>query len=106
VTGGEIRSIEPTLSGKFHGAFFTPSDSTGDIHKFTRGLARACARRGVQFHYDTSISSVEQRADGRFTIVRRNASLNDACESAEQQYEFDDRRLRRSEESGNRDDAR
>ena len=30
---------------KGYGGFFTPSDSTGDIHKFTRGLAAACASR-------------------------------------------------------------
>ena len=29
-------------SATTHGGFFTPSDATGDIHKFTRGLA-ACA---------------------------------------------------------------
>ena len=38
VTPDEIRQIEPSLQGRFHGGFFTPSDSTGDIHKFTRGL--------------------------------------------------------------------
>ena len=52
VTTEEIRQIEPTLKGSYHGGFFTPSDSTGDIHKFTRGLADACARRGVRFVYD------------------------------------------------------
>ncbi|MFP3276992.1 MAG: FAD-dependent oxidoreductase, partial [Paraburkholderia sp.] len=41
VSAAEIRRIEPTLDGVFHGGFFTPSDSTGDIHKFTRGLAQA-----------------------------------------------------------------
>ena len=43
VTPEEIRQIEPTLKGSYYGGFFTPSDSTGDIHKFTRGLADACA---------------------------------------------------------------
>src|SRR5205823_12146196 len=51
VTPDEIRQIEPTLKGSYYGGFFTPSDSTGDIHKFTRGLADACARRGVNFIY-------------------------------------------------------
>ena len=41
VTPEEIRQIEPTLKGSYYGGFFTPSDSTGDIHKFTRGLAEA-----------------------------------------------------------------
>jgi D-amino-acid dehydrogenase len=58
VTPDEIRAIEPTLHGKYFGGFFTPSDSTGDIHKFTRGLADACVRRGATFLNDAAISSV------------------------------------------------
>jgi len=38
----EIRGVEPTLQGDFVGGFLTESDSSGDIHKFTTGLARAC----------------------------------------------------------------
>jgi D-amino-acid dehydrogenase len=68
VTSDEMRAIEPTLQGDFHGGFFTPSDSTGDIHKFTRGLAEACERRGVRFHYDTQITDIEQRGDGPFAM--------------------------------------
>ena len=45
----EVRAIEPALTGAFTGGFHTPSDATGDIHKFTRGLARACERRGMRF---------------------------------------------------------
>ena len=36
----EIRAIEPALHGDFVGGFLTESDSSGDIHKFTVGLAR------------------------------------------------------------------
>ena len=39
MTPDEIRRIEPALKGTYYGGFFTPSDATGDIHKFTRGLA-------------------------------------------------------------------
>jgi D-amino-acid dehydrogenase len=58
VTPAEIRSIEPALQGDFHGGYFTPSDSTGDIHKFTRGLADACLRRGARFLNDTIVTAV------------------------------------------------
>ena len=58
MTPEEIRQIEPTLKGSYYGGFFTPSDSTGDIHKFTRGLADACARRGVRFIYDAEVESI------------------------------------------------
>ncbi len=58
MTPEEIRAIEPTLAGTYHGGFFTPSDATGDIHKFTRGLASACARRGVRFVQDASVETI------------------------------------------------
>lgn len=49
VTPDEMREIEPALSGKFHGGFYTKSDSTGDIHKFTTGLADAVNAHGGTF---------------------------------------------------------
>lgn len=58
VTPYEIHTIEPTLEGSFYGGFYTPSDSTGDVHKFTRGLAAACARRGVRFIHDASVEQI------------------------------------------------
>lgn len=67
VTPEEIRQIEPTLKGSYYGGFFTPSDSTGDIHKFTRGLADACARRGVRFVYDARIEKIVPK-DGGYEI--------------------------------------
>lgn len=69
VTATELQRIEPTLHGDFFGGFFTPSDSTGDIHKFTRGLANACVRHGVEFHYDAEITAIEQPAEGRFSMA-------------------------------------
>ena len=58
VTPAEARSIEPALQTTCHGGFYTPSDATGDIHKFTSGLARACARRGVRFVQDADIRDI------------------------------------------------
>jgi D-amino-acid dehydrogenase len=62
VTPEEIRAIEPALTGAYHGGFFTPSDSTGDIHKFTRGLAAACLRRGARFLSGRDVRDIQ--ADG------------------------------------------
>ena len=73
VSVAEIRQIEPALDGIFHGGFFTPSDSTGDIHKFTRGLAQACERRGVEFRYDTEITSITRGRAGSFSIDAKQA---------------------------------
>ncbi|HMO30047.1 D-amino acid dehydrogenase [Enterovirga sp.] len=64
----DIRRIEPTLKGSYYGGFFTPSDSTGDIHKFTRGLAAACARRGVKFRYDSAIEAIEPASRGGYEL--------------------------------------
>jgi D-amino-acid dehydrogenase len=58
VSSDEARSIEPALQTACHGGFYTPSDATGDIHKFTSGLARACERRGVRFVQDADIRGI------------------------------------------------
>ena len=67
VSSDEIRAIEPTLHGRYYGGFLTPSDSTGDIHKFTRGLAAACARRGARFIHEAEVTSATV-ADGGVTL--------------------------------------
>lgn len=62
VTLDEMREIEPALGNRqYFGGFFTPSDSTGDIHKFTRGLALACARKGVEFLFEKTVTSIKRR---------------------------------------------
>jgi len=58
VTPEEMRVLEPTLAGKYYGGYFTESDSTGDIHRFTRGLAEAAVRLGVTCLYDQDVKSV------------------------------------------------
>jgi D-amino-acid dehydrogenase len=54
----EIKAIEPALHGDLVGGFLTESDSSGDIHKFTMGLARACARRGATLRLGTDVDGV------------------------------------------------
>jgi len=64
VTPTEMRSIEPTLKGDFYGGYYTPSDSTGDIHKYTRGLAQACERLGAEFVFDAAVSELKHTGNG------------------------------------------
>lgn len=64
VTPSEMRAIEPALNGEYFGGFFTPSDSTGDIHKFTRGLASACERNGVRFIFGADIFDMSSDSEG------------------------------------------
>ncbi|WP_410482356.1 D-amino acid dehydrogenase [Ovoidimarina sediminis] len=59
VSVDEIREIEPRLQGDLIGGFVTPSDSSGDIHKFTMGLARACARRGAVLRFGATVERLE-----------------------------------------------
>jgi D-amino-acid dehydrogenase len=63
----EIRAVEPALHGDFVGGFLTESDSSGDIHKFTVGLARACARRGADLRFGAEVDGVA--ADGGVRII-------------------------------------
>lgn len=58
VTPQEMKAIEPTLAGHYYGGYFTESDSTGDIHKFSNGLAKAIDRLGVRTLYDQDVISV------------------------------------------------
>lgn len=67
VTPAEMRAIEPTLHGDFYGGYFTESDSTGDIHKFTHGLAQACERLGVRLLNGETVQSVS--SDGQTARV-------------------------------------
>lgn len=64
VSPEEIAAIEPTLRGNYYGGYFTTSDATGDIHKFTRGLAQACEKRGVRFMHGVDVRDVETTESG------------------------------------------
>jgi D-amino-acid dehydrogenase len=67
VTPAEMRAIEPTLQGQYYGGYYTESDSTGDIHQFTHGLAQACARMGVNFLYGHQV--LKASADGQHALL-------------------------------------
>jgi D-amino-acid dehydrogenase len=88
VTPDEIRSIEPALQGAYYGGFFTPSDSTGDIHKFTRGLAEACQRRGARFIHDADVDTISS-SDGGALIgwSKRQAAMDTSSRRSELQAE-------------------
>ncbi len=58
VDAKEIKAIEPAVHGDYFGGFYTPSDMTGDIHKFTIGLAGACLRRGARLIWEATVQRV------------------------------------------------
>ena len=73
VTPSEMKLIEPTLSGQYYGGYYTESDSTGDIHKFTVGLAKACERLGVKFIHDHEVVRVQSNGE-RVQVQIKNGS--------------------------------
>lgn len=88
VTGEEIRSIEPAIKTTCYAGLYTPSDCTGDIHKFTRGLAKACEKLGVRFRYETAIDGIEQR--GNKIVITTSAPLAPSGDvSYSEHLEFD-----------------
>ncbi|NKX44600.1 D-amino acid dehydrogenase [Roseicyclus persicicus] len=64
VTPAEIRAIEPALRGDFHGGYYTESDFTGDIHRYTTGLARGIAGEGADLRFGTEIEGLRHGPDG------------------------------------------
>ena len=81
VTPAEMRAIEPTLAGNYYGGYFTESDSTGDIHLFTNGLAAAAERLGVKLLFGQQVQSL--RSDGQTAVVKV------ADENGLQEHRFD-----------------
>lgn len=57
VTADDITRLEPALHGRVVGGYFTEGDSTGDIHKFTRGLAAICESRGAVLSLGADVKS-------------------------------------------------
>ncbi|PHV06140.1 D-amino acid dehydrogenase [Janthinobacterium sp. BJB412] len=76
VTPEEMRAIEPTLAGSYYGGHYTESDSSGDIHKFTTGLARAAEKRGVQFRCGQTVAGVAS-VGGRVRVDTRRDGRDD-----------------------------
>ena len=81
VTPAEMRAIEPTLAGNYYGGYFTESDSTGDIHLFTNGLAAAAERLGVKLLFGQQVRSLH--SDGHMAVVKV------ADEAGLQEHRFD-----------------
>jgi D-amino-acid dehydrogenase len=75
VTPSEMKAIEPTLAGNYYGGYFTESDSTGDIHKFTNGLAAAAVRLGVHTLYGQDVRTVQSNGQQAvITVAQEDAT--------------------------------
>lgn len=66
----ETYECEPGLdrSGPLKGALQVTEDGTGDCHRFTQGIAKACEAEGVRFLYETEVTGVV-REQGRLCAL-------------------------------------
>ncbi|WP_104503982.1 D-amino acid dehydrogenase [Acinetobacter indicus] len=55
----EIRQIEPSLTGQYYAGFYCPGDATGDIHKFTVGLAQVTMQQGVRYIFGRDVHDIQ-----------------------------------------------
>ena len=77
LTSAEVAAKEPTLHGDIIGGYWTQSDSTGDIHKFTHGLAKWLMTQGVTFRLGTPVIGLKKFDDG-VTVVTTDEVRFDA----------------------------
>ena len=71
-TPAECVALEPALESareRIAGGTYTPTDESGNAHKFTSELARLCAARGVTFRFGTRVRAL-LRAGDRIDGVR------------------------------------
>ncbi len=85
VTPTEIKSIEPSLTGEYYGGFYCPGDATGDIHKFTTGLATASEKYGVKYIFGMEVINIDHsssRVDIQYRVSNEN--MDDHSKAIEQ----------------------
>ena len=81
VSPEEMRAIEPTLAGNYYGGYFTESDCTGDIHKFTVGIAAAAERLGVKMLFGHDVTRIQSNGT--------QATVSLMQEQSQQEIKFD-----------------
>ena len=74
-------ALEPALKdtvSTLAGALYYARDEVGDCHKFTQGLAAACAARGVQCRFGETVQRIETHS-GRVRAVVTNRGRIEAA---------------------------
>jgi len=77
LSAAEVATTEPMLRGDIIGGYWTESDSTGDIHKFTHGLAKWMMTQGVNFRLGARVTDLQKTDDG-VTVVTTDEVRFDA----------------------------
>lgn len=76
----EVQKLEPALQTETIGGFYTPSDFTGDIHRYARKLSEGCEKLGVTFHYKSKVTEIHHTGTG----IR----LDWTCKDGDEQQHF------------------
>jgi D-amino-acid dehydrogenase len=67
ISADEVVRIEPALArirDRIVGGDFTATDESGDVYKFTTGLAQKAAQAGVNFEFNTTITRLLTEGSG------------------------------------------
>ena len=67
IDADEVTRIEPALASirdKIVGGDYTATDESGDVYKFTNGLARKAAASGVDFQFNTTVTRLLSEGTG------------------------------------------
>ncbi|MDM1021367.1 D-amino acid dehydrogenase [Acinetobacter sp. VNK23] len=75
ITPEEMKAIEPTLTGQYFGGYYTSSDATGDIHKYSVGLVEKTQQYGVIYRFGLDVVNVKYMQD-KVIIHCKNSSEN------------------------------
>lgn len=89
VTSEEIKQIEPSLTGDYFGGFYCPGDATGDIHKFTTGLAKVTERYGVKYRFGLEVTDVQHHEKGVTVVCKASTENMNAEAQATEYFEAD-----------------
>ena len=84
VSNAEIKSIEPSLTGDYYGGFYCPGDATGDIHKFSSGLAAVTEKLGVTYRFGMEASAVQPHEKGvRIQLKPSDENMDQPADAVE-----------------------
>ncbi len=75
ITPEEMKAIEPTLTGDYYGGYYTAGDATGDIHKYSVGLAERTQQYGVKYCFGLDVVDIKFTQD-KAIVHCKNSSEN------------------------------
>lgn len=89
VSSDEMKTIEPSLTGEYFGGYYTPSDATGDIHKYSTSLAEKTKQYGVQYEFGLEVTDIQCHTDKVIVSCQPSAEHPHLSETENIQLEAD-----------------